>query len=156
MTDTVVVTEVINKTVVVEETAIVVDRIIEVVSVGIQGPPGAGGGGGGSGETFAKLTTSTTLTSANTNTRYTNEGAASLVVVTLPAAAEGLKFTFLVTASAGFTIDAAGSNTIRIGTGVTSAGGTYTSTKVGSSIVIYGTDTAGWVASSALGIWSET
>lgn len=109
---------------------------------------------GGSGtENFATMASSTVLTSANTNTVYDNVGASALVVATLPAATQGLKFTFLVIDPDGFQIKAVGTDTIRIASSASSAAGTATSNKPGNAIVLYG-HSVGWVAASASGTWA--
>lgn len=121
---------------------------------GPQGPPGSGGGG--SGESYEKLTTSKAILAADSHTVYTNEGASALVIVDIPASAEGLKFTFLVTDNTGgIKLDFAGSNIGRLGSAVTSAGGTLTGAKPGCSITIRGTDTAGYITESVVGVWKE-
>lgn len=108
----------------------------------------------GAQETYLNHTTSAPLTADQTHAVITNTGASALVIDDLPAAAVGLKFTFIVTDANGFRLDAAGSDTIRIGGSVSTAGGTQTCTQIGGSLTIYG-HSGGWISVSSQRTWIE-
>lgn len=111
------------------------------------------GSSGGGGSTI-NLTANTTLVSGASNNAYTNDGAASLIEVTLPAAAAGLKFTFLVSDPDGFKLIAAGSDVIRIAGSETPPAGSMTSTQQGGAVVLYGR-AGGWIAASSQRTWID-
>lgn len=91
----------------------------------------------------------------DSNNVFTNGGAVASVTFTLPAAASGFEYTFVVDNTNGIVIKASGTNTIRAGPVVSSAGGTMTSTMTGSSITIVAINTTEWMATSVLGSWTE-
>ena len=124
---------------------------LEINPVGIQGPVGPQGPAG-SGDLFANITVSQSIEAVDTNTVYTNFGATSLVAVSLPAGAQGLKFTFLIVDADGFSLIADGSDAINIGN---SGAGTMTNTKVGGSVVLYGYS-GGWIAAASQGVWIDS
>ncbi|MGH6640668.1 MAG: collagen-like triple helix repeat-containing protein [Polaromonas sp.] len=95
------------------------------------------------------LPTSTSLGADASGNVYTNTGASSLVVVTLPAATDMLDFTFLVTNVNGFQLTGNGAETIRIGG---SSATTQTCTLVGGAVYIYGLAES-WFAASSLRTW---
>lgn len=109
-------------------------------------------GGGGTGENYVNQATSTSITSGNTNTVYDNTGASALAVITLPAAARGIKYTFLINNANGYRLKAVGSDVIDIGGSLSSAAGTQTCTKVGGAVVIYGLPGV-WIAAAAMSTW---
>lgn len=103
-------------------------------------------------EDIETITTETDLETTDTNKVYLNTGAASVVPANLPAGAEGLKFTFLVTDSSGFEINADGSDTIQL---AGSNAGTFTCTQLGGALVLYGY-TGGWIAASSQRTWIDS
>lgn len=103
--------------------------------------------------TTEALTANYTLTAANTGGSFSNDGATALVTFTLPPAAADLVFTFVVNDADGIAVDAAGTNTIRIGTLVSSAGGVATSTQIGSVLTIQGVNSTEWNATTVIGVW---
>lgn len=155
MTDVAIVT---NETVIdVTETVVQVSIVPTVVSVtiGNSGVPGTAGAEGAAARKFDSITESRAITAGETATSFHNSGATELCVADLPAAAEGLFYSFTVTDSVyGIKLDATGSDMIRIGGSVSSAGGTIQSTKIGSSVTIEGR-TGGWFATSLIGTWVE-
>jgi len=86
-------------------------------------------------------------------TTYTNEGAGAQIVFNLPAAAAGLTYTFIVQNNNGIQVKANGTNTIRLASAVSSAGGTATSTTVGSSITLVAINATEWIAREITGTW---
>jgi len=111
-------------------------------------------GSSGTGESYLNHATSTILTAADTHSVITNSSAAALVVETLPAAATGLKFTFIVTDDDGFQLQAVGADVIRITGSASTPGGTQICTELGGSVTLYG-HSGGWTATSSLGTWFE-
>lgn len=105
-------------------------------------------------ERYSTISVSGSILAAATNTVYDNDGASALVVVGLPAAARGLKYTFLVTDANGFRLDAAGADTIRVSGSISTAGGTQTCKQIGGAITIYGLS-GRWVASASQRTWIE-
>ena len=84
---------------------------------------------------------------------FTNEGAGALIVFNLPAAAAGLEYTFIVQDADGIEITAGAGDTIRIGASVSSAGGTATSTDIGSTLTLVAINATEWMAISNIGVW---
>lgn len=95
-----------------------------------------------------------TLTADNTGGSFSNDGATGLVTFHLPAAQANLIYTFVCNDADGIAIDAAGTNTIRIGTIVSSAGGVATSTQVGSVLTLSGVNDSEWSATTVIGVWN--
>ena len=84
-----------------------------------------------------------------------NTGAAALVVVDLPQASSGIKYTFVITDADGFRLKATNGDTITISGTTSSANGTMTCAQVGGSVTIYGSS-GGWYASASARVWQET
>lgn len=105
--------------------------------------------------TSPQTTTPIAVSSANDlNKVFTNEGAAALVQFNLPGAAAGRQYEFIVQDAVGITVDAAAGDTIRIGTSVTAASGSITSTTVGSTIKLKAINATEWIATSMMGAWT--
>lgn len=90
---------------------------------------------------------------------FTNEGAGALIVFNLPAAAApatgtGYQYAFYVQDVNGIQVTAAAGDTIRIAGSVSSAGGTATSTTVGSCLKIVCINATEWVCESLVGPWT--
>lgn len=83
----------------------------------------------------------------------TNEGAGSKAFYTLPAAIQGLTFSFYVQDSDGLRITANSGDTIRIYNVVSATGGYADSTTVGSVVTLVAVNATEWVAQYALGTW---
>ena len=94
-----------------------------------------------------------TITPAESSTFFNNLVATSDIALTLPAAAAGLWYGVAVIAPHYVRVNAAGSNTIRLGSSSTAAGGFVRSNSPVSVIVLQAHDTSGWVASSIVGAW---
>jgi hypothetical protein len=97
---------------------------------------------------------SVTLTAADSGGVYTNIGATALVVITLPAAAAGLKYTFIVTDSDGIQIKAVSGDYILTNTGASTSGGTATNTSPYSSITLEAVSSDSFVATAMTGTWT--
>jgi len=93
------------------------------------------------------------LTAAEGLKVLTNEGSAAKNYHTLPSAAAGLQFTFIVQDADGLRVTAAAGDTIRIGETVSKAGGFAESTVVGSALVLAAVNATEWIALSATGTW---
>lgn len=90
---------------------------------------------------------------------FTNEGASALIVFNLPAAAApgtttGYTYSFYVQDVDGIQVTAAAGDTIRIAGSVSSAGGTATSTTVGSCLKIVCINATEWVCEALVGSWT--
>lgn len=95
-----------------------------------------------------------TLTADNTGGSFSNDGATALITFNLPNAAVDLVFTFVVNDTDGIAIDAAGTNTIRLGEVISAAGGIVSSTQIGSVLTIQGVNDTEWNATTIIGQWS--
>ena len=87
---------------------------------------------------------------------FTNEGATSQVTMTLPSAAAGVEFTFVVQDNDGITITASSGDTIRVAGSVSIAGGTAASTTIGDTLSLLAINNTEWVAVSSHGTWTIT
>lgn len=90
---------------------------------------------------------------------FTNEGASAIIVFNLPAAVVntttgGFYYNFFVQDADGLTITAAAGDTIRIGTQVTAAAGSISSTVIGSSIRLHCINATEWVCEAIVGPWT--
>lgn len=95
-----------------------------------------------------------------TNTNYmsfqTNEGATAKVSHTLPTAAAGGIFSFLVQDSDGIRINAAAGDTIRVRTKVTSVAGFIESVTLGSIVKLVAINATEWFAMEIGGNWTDS
>jgi hypothetical protein len=91
---------------------------------------------------------------ADSGTVYTNQGDTDGATVTLPAAAAGLRFSFIVQAAQTLTITAGAGDTIRIAADVTAAAGSITCATVGCALTLVAIDATEWVALAAVGTWT--
>lgn len=90
-------------------------------------------------------TTSTTLGASLSGSVQTNDGASGAVELELPDAAAGLEFYFQVLAAQDFSALASGSDVIRIGSSVSSAGGSATSSTVGHMLHLTAPKAGVWI-----------
>ena len=102
----------------------------------------------------AVTTTPHTVTAIESDTTYTNQGATSKIVHTLPTAVAGLRFDFICSDTDGIRVTAASGDTIRLGTSVTKTAGYVESTTIGSVICLIAIDATQWFATSMLGNWT--
>lgn len=100
-------------------------------------------------------TTNYTLATNESFKVVNNTSASSQVTNTLPSAAAGLSYCFTVTVTNGIKVVAPGSNTIRIGSTISSAGGSITSTNLGDTVWLVALDSVKWTALSIIGTWTS-
>ncbi|HPM74174.1 MAG TPA: hypothetical protein PLA71_00465 [Saccharofermentans sp.] len=96
------------------------------------------------------------LTSIDSGSIFTNEGASSVVWFELPSAVPGLNFKFICQDANGLQINATNGNTIRIAGTESAADGNVESTTVGSILSIYAINTSEWYGTSDAGTWNVT
>lgn len=123
-------------------------------ALSILGGPGVTTSGSGSTVTinsvvFTDQAGSTTVTSDS------GSFATAAITLTLPASpVQGELLQFVCTSASALVVDAPSTHLIRIGTLVTSAGGTATSTAIGDSLTLrYRTSDTTWYATSVIGTW---
>ena len=87
---------------------------------------------------------------------FSNEGTIARNYHTLPNAAEGLQYTFVVQDADGMRITAQAGHTIRIGSSVSSSGGYTENTTIGSVLTLLGINTTQWFAMATVGTWTLT
>lgn len=85
---------------------------------------------------------------------YTNEGTTAQNYRTLPSAAAGYQFTFVVQDADGIRVVAAAGDTIRIAGTVSATAGYAQSTTIGSTLTLVAINATEWVAISWLGTWT--
>jgi hypothetical protein len=83
---------------------------------------------------------------------FHNNGAGGPVVATLPAATVGLWYRFVVHEAQSFQLQADGTDVLYVGASASSAGGTVTSSTVGSELLLSCTRAGRWT-SLAVGVW---
>jgi hypothetical protein len=115
-------------------------------------------GNGGTGVTgFGAVTSKAadyTLLAADSYKDFDNNGAAGQVTFSLPAASVGLAYGFGVMEAQNLVIDAPGGVTIYLGELASSAGGTLTSSTVGSYVALKCRSSTEWIAQSSMGSWT--
>jgi hypothetical protein len=94
--------------------------------------------------------------SADSRTTYTNEGAGAQVAFTLPSAAAGIEYTFIVQDTDGLIITAAAGDTIRLAGSVSATGGTADSATIGNVLRLLAINTMEWIATYSIGTWTIT
>lgn len=115
-----------------------------------------GGGGIFHREIQVDRTADLGITAAASNTLYTNTGAAGTVIFTLPTAAVGLRYTFIVNAVQSLQVTAGASTTIRLGATVSAAAGNMANNALGSSVTLVAVSTTQWMATAIVGTWTVT
>jgi hypothetical protein len=88
------------------------------------------------------------------NRTFLASNTSAMTQVSLPAAAVGYVFKFIVTAAQGLRIRAFTGDTIRIGSTVTAAAGYIQSTTLGDYIELFATSSGGWYARSPIQGWT--
>lgn len=106
--------------------------------------------------TVQAKTSGTSLAATETGKIITNEGASALLSDTLPTAAAGMRFTYIVQDSDGIRVNANTGDTIRIAGDVTASAGHIDSTAIGDSITLVSINATEWIATSVSGTWSLT
>jgi hypothetical protein len=88
------------------------------------------------------------------NRTYLAANTTAMAQVSLPAAAAGYTFKFVVTVAQGLRIRAFTSDTIRIGSTVTAAAGYVQSTTVGDYLELIAVSSSAWIARSPIQGWT--
>lgn len=94
------------------------------------------------------------LTVAETEAVLTNEGSTAKNYHTLPTAAAGLSYTFIIQDSDGMRITAGASDTIRLAGSVSVAAGYIDSTTIGSAVTLVAINATEWMATGLVGTWA--
>jgi len=105
------------------------------------------------GRTISSNIGNKTLKEKDSRKVFTNEGSSSLNTYNLPPASSGLDYIFMLENAGSLKVQTAGTNIIRIGDLVTTAGGYVVSSGIGSSLEIIGINASAYVALSYLGSW---
>lgn len=106
-------------------------------------------------DTVVAKTAAYTVTIHDQGRTFTNEGATSIVVFTLPTAVAGQRYRFVVTDADGIRITAGAGDTIRRTTSVTAAAGSIESTAIGSVVELLAVDATQWIAlDGGIGTWT--
>lgn len=103
-----------------------------------------------------QATTPRTLTAADNDRVFTNEGAAATIVFNLPTAVAGLTYRFIVQDSDGIQVTAASGDTIRVAGSVSAAAGNIAATAIGNTVYLVAINATEWVALSHEGTWVVT
>jgi hypothetical protein len=104
----------------------------------------------------AQASTPITLNATDSGKLYTNEGCAAEIVFTLPTAAAGLEFTFVVQDILGIKVTAAAGDTIRVAGSVSLAAGTIDAATAGDTVKIKAINATEWIALFYIGTWTVT
>lgn len=94
------------------------------------------------------------ITSAESRTLFTNEGASALNYHTLPTAAAGLTYTFYVDDADGIRVTANTGDIIQINGVASSSAGYAECLAIGGSITLTAINATDWVATSVIGAWT--
>lgn len=87
---------------------------------------------------------------------FTNEGATSKPVFTLPTPYLGCEFTFVVQDADGLRVSAVAGSTIRIAGSVSADAGFVEATTIGNTVTLLAINTSEWVATAVNGTWTVT
>ncbi len=104
---------------------------------------------GGSGSPYS-------ITTDDSGTVFTNEGATGEAYLNLPSAAAGLTYTFCVQDADGLRIVADTGDTIRLSSTVSASAGYAESTTIGSTVTLTAINSTEWIGMSINGTWSVT
>jgi hypothetical protein len=99
-------------------------------------------------------TSALSIVANRTNAIFTNEGATSQVVLTLPTAAANLIYSFVVQDADGLRVTAASGDTIRIAGTATAAAGYVENATIGSTLTLVAINATEWIATSVNGTWT--
>lgn len=97
-----------------------------------------------------------TLLLLDSGKSFTNEGTAVRVDFTLPGAAAGLKYEFLVQDVDGIRVIAAAGDTIRNAAAVSAAAGRIDNAAIGSVVTLEAINATEWFVTSVVGTWTVT
>lgn len=106
-------------------------------------------------DTVTNDTDGKVLTVAETGTVQTNAGAGGPFGWTLPGAAAGVRYTFVVMAAFELRVTPAGGDKIYYGSTAMDAAEYYYADAVGESLIIEAVDGTNWIVLSSLGTWAE-
>lgn len=115
---------------------------------------GSGGGLMFAIHTVAAKTADYPVVAGDAQTIFTNEGTTAKRNNTLPGAAAGLTYTFIVQDTDGVTVTAAAGDTIRIASSVSAAAGNIDTTTLGSTVTLVAINATEWIATSVIGTWT--
>jgi hypothetical protein len=104
----------------------------------------------------AQASTPVTLTAESSGRTYTNEGASAEINFTLPTAAAGLEFKFIVQDTDGIQVNAATGDTIRVAGSVSAAAGNIDAATIGNAVHLVAINATEWIAQSYVGTWNVT
>ena len=104
--------------------------------------------------TFETVTDANPIGADESPSVFNNTGDGEKTLYTLPAAAEGLRFTFHNIVSYGSRITAGAGDTIRLNDAVSKAAGYIEATGLGASVVLVCLDGTQWIAESIVGVWT--
>jgi hypothetical protein len=110
---------------------------------------------GGFMKTVLNDTDAHTVLVTESGTILTNAGAAGPFAHTLPDAAIGLEFTFIVMAAQELRVTPAAGDVITIAGVSADAAEYWTANAVGESLTLVAVDTTNWIATSMLGTWTQ-
>lgn len=96
------------------------------------------------------------LTAIESGTVLTNEGTTVANYHTLPAAAAGMTFLFVVADTDGLRVTATGDDTIRLAGSVSAAAGFCESAVIGNVVILTAINATQWVAVTIVGTWTVT
>lgn len=103
---------------------------------------------------YLARTSGLTLVAGDSRKTFSNDGAAGSITFTLPAAAGGLVYTFLLMEAQAVVLQAVGTDVIRRAGTTSTAGGTLTSAAAAGNVcTLYGTDGGEWLA-MVVGTWT--
>lgn len=85
---------------------------------------------------------------------FTNADATAQVEFTLPAGAIGSNYTFIVMDTDGLKVNAHANGLIRVGSQVSSSGGSIDATTIGASLTLVGVDATNWVSTGLSNTWN--
>ena len=97
-----------------------------------------------------------TILSTDNRGMFTNEGAVSATILTLPSAAAGLEYTAYVQSAQLLTLKAGTGDTIRNAVDVSATAGTLASATVGCLVKVVAINTTEWIVESITGAWTIT
>lgn len=95
------------------------------------------------------------VTAAASGGVFTNAGAGGSVAITLPSAAAGLQYTFIVMAAQQFQITPAAGDAINIATSAGAAAEYFWADAVGEYVTLVAVDATNWIAISNAGVWTQ-
>lgn len=93
------------------------------------------------------------ITTGQSSNTFTNEGASAEVYLTLPPAAPGLFYEFVVQDVNGLRVNAGSGDTIRVGGSVSATAGYIRAETIGAAVILKAINATEWVASTLTSEW---